>query len=109
MKLVYGMVAVVLMSVGASMVQAHSHGNNILFGIATGAAARATSYALKEQGNLDNTASMVGATFMAGVCVLAAQSNGGGLNGAFEQTAAALGTYVASMYVFRTVGAPAKA
>lgn len=103
MKKLYGLLAAGFMCVGFSGVQAYTVGENILLGVGTGAAARATSYALKEQGDLTNTQSMVGASFVAGVCILAAQTQPtGNANGGFVQLAAALGTYVTSMYVFRT-------
>lgn len=103
MKKLYGLLAAGLLCGGFNSMQAYTVGEAILLGIGTGAAARATSYALKEQGNLTNTQSMVGASFVAGVCILAAQTRPtGNPNAGFIQLAGALGTYVTSMYVFRT-------
>ncbi|MFI5333032.1 MAG: hypothetical protein ACHQVS_02935 [Candidatus Babeliales bacterium] len=105
MKKIYGLLAAVFMSVGCGSMQAMSAetGNNLLLGVATGGIARLASYALKDQGGSSNNQAMIGAGFVAGVCILAAQTrNSGSFNGGMIQLAAALGTYVTSMYVFRT-------
>lgn len=109
MKLIYGMVAAVLMSVGASTVQAHQPLENVFYGALTGFAARGASYALKDQSDANDSKALAGAALIATVVIAGTQMNQhNAWTGAVQQLGAALCTYVATMYVVRTVDAPVK-
>lgn len=98
--------AVTLVIALSNQMEARINGNDVLAGIATGAFARGTSYALKKQGNTNNSQAMLGAAVAAAVATVAWQTNteGGSSTRGLSQIAIALATFVTSMYIWPTLG-----
>lgn len=96
---------VLLVAATAHQVEARVNGNDVLAGIATGALARGTSYALKKQNNTNNSQAMLGAAVAAAIATVALQANieGGSSTRGLSQIAIALATFVTSMYIWPTL------